>query len=464
MEEESRELLRGFDTSRIFRSCSLPFVRVDRRHCNYVQSLFREHDILFKFPRVSPVVSDDKSEGSRVILMGEGLRRSYGSCNGKRMRMEASGSDGYIIELSDDYYMRVPEGVFAGLNAVDIAEYGVMDFRIEYKYLSYVECARHCIPKGIEIVSSFETVGHIAHLNLNEESFKYRYVLGRILLDKNPGIRTVVTKTGNIESTFRTYPLEVIAGENDLDARLKEQGIIYHIKIDQVYWNSRLSNERQRLVELIPKKSVVFDLTCGVGAFTLPLVKIRDCRVYSNDLNPEAIKLLRHNILSNKLNERNVVTSQKDCIECIHQVLDAGLDARRIFGLEEEDASPAPELDSKDTFYWICNLPELSLNMLRGFVAHKQAYLDRKAGDVPRFKRTKNHFFFYCFSKDADPMTDIKTRIFGFLEAGDADSEREYFSPYGLSIHEVRDVSPNKKMYCSQFSMDIPVLPDMASL
>ncbi|OII73430.1 TRM5 RNA methyltransferase [Cryptosporidium ubiquitum] len=461
MEEEKKNLQNKFDSSKIFKNYKLPFIRVRRGDCNYVQNLFKENDILFKFPRVSPIINDKENSEIRIILMGENLKESYKKVSDKKIRLEDGFSlrqefDGdYIIELSDDFYMRMPKNVFICLNSVDFAEYGIMDFKIEYKYLSYLECARQCIPVDIEIVSSFETVGHIAHLNLNDDNFEYRYILGKILLDKNPGIKTVVTKTGNIESTFRTYPLEVIAGENNLKARLKEQGIIYNINIEEVYWNSRLSNERQRIVELVPKKSMVFDLTCGAGAFTLPLMKNKDCVLYSNDLNPNAIKLLKDNILTNKLKKNNVVTSQKDCIECIQEILERNLEPERIFKFEKDALNPISH--QNETFYWICNLPELSLNMLQGFVLHKRNYLDKRAKENYYFRDTMNHFFFYCFSKDSNPKDDIEKRILGFLEFNERNLSSEPFFPLNLSVYEVRDVSPNKKMYCAQFSMVIPV-------
>lgn len=54
------------------------------------------------------------------------------------------------------------------------------------------------MPKDIEEVpSGFETVGDIAHMNLTGKLFDdYRYLIGQAVLDKNPTIKTVVTKVG----------------------------------------------------------------------------------------------------------------------------------------------------------------------------------------------------------------------------------------------------------------------------
>ena len=62
-------------------------------------------------------------------------------------------------------------------------------------------CAwQRLLPEGCEVPTSFESVGHIAHVNLREELLPYKHVIGQVLLDKNSSIRTIVNKVS------RCYP------------------------------------------------------------------------------------------------------------------------------------------------------------------------------------------------------------------------------------------------------------------
>ena len=98
--------------------------------------------------------------------------------------------------------------------------------------------AQALLPPGMDVPASFETVGHIAHLNLRDELLPHKFVIGRVLLDKNTKIKTVLNKVrrrgavarsstrlsgtaqvGTIESEFRVPSFEVIAGETSLEVR-----------------------------------------------------------------------------------------------------------------------------------------------------------------------------------------------------------------------------------------------------
>lgn len=56
---------------------------------------------------------------------------------------------------------------------------------------------KELLPADVEEVpSGFETVGDIAHMNLTGKLFDYRYLIGKVVMEKNPTIRSVVTKIG----------------------------------------------------------------------------------------------------------------------------------------------------------------------------------------------------------------------------------------------------------------------------
>ena len=56
---------------------------------------------------------------------------------------------------------------------------------------------KELLPPDIEeIPSGFETVGDIAHMNLTGKLYDLRYLIGQVVLEKNPIIRSVVTKIG----------------------------------------------------------------------------------------------------------------------------------------------------------------------------------------------------------------------------------------------------------------------------
>lgn len=83
------------------------------------------------------------------------------------------------------------------------------EVNISYDNYSTHEALEKVLPEGIVVPTGFETVGHIAHMNLGEEHMPYKYQIGQVFLEKNPTIKTVLTKVGHIENVYRTYNFEV---------------------------------------------------------------------------------------------------------------------------------------------------------------------------------------------------------------------------------------------------------------
>jgi tRNA (guanine37-N1)-methyltransferase len=97
---------------------------------------------------------------------------------------------------------------------------------------------------------------------------------------------------GSIASTFRTFELELLAGDPNLSLKLVESGVTFEFTYGSVYWNSKLQHEHARVLALLQLGDVVADLFAGVGPFAVPAAKYRGCRVLANDLNPRSADAL----------------------------------------------------------------------------------------------------------------------------------------------------------------------------
>lgn len=68
----------------------------------------------------------------------------------------------------------------------------------------------------------------------------------------------------------------------------------------QVYWNSRLHTEHERIVSLFKPGDVIADVFAGVGPFAVPAAK-GSCVVLANDLNPSSAEYMQKNVDDNKV-------------------------------------------------------------------------------------------------------------------------------------------------------------------
>mmetsp|Transcript_18011 Transcript_18011/g.24147 ORF Transcript_18011/g.24147 Transcript_18011/m.24147 type:complete len:163 (+) Transcript_18011:483-971(+) len=135
----------------------------------------------------------------------------------------------------------------------------------------------------------------------------YRRVIGQVIMDKNATIKTVVSKIGQIETTFRFYDLECIAGDDSTYETIHvEDKVRFKVDISRVYWCSKLSTERSRVIsDLLKPTDILCDMFCGVGPLAVKAaVKLPKLRVLANDLNPIAHEYLEKNIKLNKLGSR----------------------------------------------------------------------------------------------------------------------------------------------------------------
>lgn len=153
--------------------------------------------------------------------------------------------------------------------------------------------------------TAFETIGHIAHLNLRALHLPYKHLIGQVLLETLPSVETVISKVGEVHGPYRIYDFEVLAGRPTTAVDMTEFGIQLQFDMAKVYWCSRLSEERQRLLRSeFRKDQIVADAFCGIGAMCLLAAQQLNCTIWANDWNPSAVEYLKENAARNNLNHR----------------------------------------------------------------------------------------------------------------------------------------------------------------
>ncbi|CAL5366230.1 unnamed protein product [Camellia sinensis] len=173
-----------------------------------------------------------------------------------------------------------------------------------YNYWQMNEILEALLPNSMIVPSAFETVGHIAHLNLRDEHLPYKKLIAKVVLDKNkPKIQTVVNKIDAIHNDYRTMQLEVLAGNRSLVTIVVENGLRFHVDLATVYWNSRLATERQRLLNCFTCYDVICDVFAGVGPIAISAGR-KVKHVFANDLNPFAVEYLERNCVLNELERK----------------------------------------------------------------------------------------------------------------------------------------------------------------
>ena len=96
-------------------------------------------------------------------------------------------------------------------------------------------------------------------------------------------------------------------GENNKYETIQiEDKVRFRVDVSKVYWCSKLSTERNRLIEkYLQGDQVLTDMMCGIGPLAVKsAVKNKNLKVVCNDLNPEGIRYAKENIELNKVHRR----------------------------------------------------------------------------------------------------------------------------------------------------------------
>ncbi|KAF6261234.1 Met-10+ like-protein-domain-containing protein [Scenedesmus sp. NREL 46B-D3] len=374
----------------------LPALRVPTKACNDLMRKLR--GFTFDLPKTKCIVHDGDRQDVRLLLLSQKVD-----------------PQAFSPELQ------------AVLQQVEGWEVCSHDMQLDYQHFTADAVLRKLLPEGVEVPTSFESIGHIAHLNLRPEQLPHKALIGQVIMDKNPTIRTVVNKLGSIENEYRVFDMEVIAGDQAFETEVSQHGVRFRLDFSKVYWNSRLETEHARLVSSFQPGEVVADIMAGIGPFAVPAGK-HGCKVYANDLNPESAKYLALNVQLNRVGA---------------QVLPFNMDGRQFVRLLlATPGGPVPAAIPPGFRpppggvlfqHAVMNLPASAVEFLDAF---------RGAFDPASWAgRQLPLVHVYTFMKsetEADVITRVEAALGGKLDEPP-------------SIHTVRDVAPNKLMLCVTF-------------
>lgn len=353
-----------------------------------------------------------------------------------------------------------------------------------------------------EVPSSFEIAGHVAHVNLRSESLPYKYLIGKAILDKNPKLRVVVNKIGNIENEFRTFPMEILAGEGlDLDlverlcagevvegvssatnntdedvepgsqvqikigpqhdrlmeVQLKEHGCRFKLDFAKVYWNSRLQGEHARLVQYIVQEA---QSECNNGSTEdKAKTKPKECIVADAmaGVGPFAVPLT--SALAPHYYKTTVVCHANDLNPISYKYLQTNAQLNRCFAdrlitynLDGREFIHKMNYERIEADHFIMNLPQMAPEFLDAFRGWK---FDDTTGHRPIIH-------VHCFdekTRNEEETARMETHVLQRCEAalGSSGCLVDKRQENDVQIRVVRDVGPRKNMLCVSFRLPVEV-------
>lgn len=368
------------------------------------------------------------------------------------------------IDDIQTYKLSLPSEALKLMEAHDI-EIEPYKMKLNYDFWKADDILQAILPAELlsESPSGFAQAGHIAHMNLRNEFKPYGALIGQVILDKNPTIKTVVDKLDTISNKFRVFDMKLLAGENNFLVEQHESGCKFRFDFSTAFWNSRLNTEHERLISIFKPGEVVADVFAGVGPFAVPAAK-KGVLVLANDLNPESYKYLSENASINQalqfLKAYNL--DGREFIRLSPRLLfgwknrEGSVERRKVNKRRRTDGTSTDGVLStkipSSISQYVMNLPGSSIDFLDEFIG-----LYSHDPEVEQFVKNAEDFTLptinvHCFEKYAhdspEPtMEELHRRVHArIIEKIQFPAPIEDFT-----FHLVRKVAPTKPMFCVSF-------------
>ncbi|MCD6085904.1 methyltransferase domain-containing protein [bacterium] len=171
----------------------------------------------------------------------------------------------------------------------------------------------------------YDQIGKIAVLNvkgeIKKENLKKIKEIGKKILKENKHLETILLKKEKIKGRLRKAKYKHLCGKKNFETLYKENNCLFKLNLEKVYFNPRLATNRlfvaQDILTLIKSKKIrspkILVAFCGVGVYGVVIGKILKKeglnykKITMVELNREAIKYAKENVLLNKLENFEII-------------------------------------------------------------------------------------------------------------------------------------------------------------
>jgi len=155
------------------------------------------------------------------------------------------------------------------------------------------------------LYKSYDIVGGIAIIRI-PEALKHRSkIIAEAIMQTQRRVRTVLCQTSPVSGDLRLRKLKWVAGEKKTETVHKEHGCLFKADLETCYFSPRLSHERMRISQQVQAGEVIINMFSGVGCYSIIIAKHSAAeKIYSIDINPNAVRHIRESVKLNKIGER----------------------------------------------------------------------------------------------------------------------------------------------------------------
>ena len=153
-----------------------------------------------------------------------------------------------------------------------------------------------------KVSKSYDIIGDIAVVRIFEATDEEAQKIAEIILRSNPHVKTVMQQASPVAGELRLRRLKWLAGEEKIDTVHREFGCLFKVDMGLCYFSPRLGFERMRVAKQVKAGEVVINMFAGVGCFSILIARhANPSKVYSVDVNPDAVRFMKENIDLNRM-------------------------------------------------------------------------------------------------------------------------------------------------------------------